>query len=132
MSLHRVVFLAPFVALSAFFALRILTTPDPRGYGTHEQLGFAPCGLREVFNGPCPTCGVTTSASLAVRGEFASAWQAQPLGLLLLMVAALGSVFVIRAERRGVDLGAVAMRHGRAFWIAMFVATLASWLAARS
>lgn len=57
--------------------------PDPRGLGTHEQLGLAPCMPVALFGYPCPTCGMTTAFSLAVRGRFLSAFHTQPAGFLL-------------------------------------------------
>ena len=35
--------------------------PDPRGLGTHQQLGLAPCTFQLVFGTRCPACGMTTS-----------------------------------------------------------------------
>lgn len=57
--------------------------PDPRGLGTHEQLGFAPCGMLLHFGIPCPTCGITTAMAHASRLEWAAAFWAQPAGTLL-------------------------------------------------
>jgi hypothetical protein len=58
-------------------------TPDPRGYGTHEQLGLAPCGFARWTGLRCPTCGMTTAWSLAVRGEFKAALASSLSGALL-------------------------------------------------
>ena len=62
------------------------TTPDPRGLGTHEQLGLAPCSMLTFFHIPCPFCGMTTTFSLMVRGEFWNAIIAQPAGALLFVL----------------------------------------------
>lgn len=119
--------MAPFVVLAVYGVLFVATTPDDRGFGTHEQFGFAPCRLRELLGGPCPTCGVTTSANHVARGAFAEAWQTQPLGVLILGAALAGSLAfpVFHARRR--DLGALAMAHGRSFWSVVLVAVLVSW-----
>jgi len=64
--------------------------PDPAGYGSHAQLGLAPCLMPMLYGYPCPTCGLTTSASLAVRGRVFAAFQAQPVGIALVLSAAAG------------------------------------------
>ena len=57
--------------------------PDPTGMGTHCQLGFAGCPLPMLTGLPCPSCGMTTAFAHTVRGEWASAFLAQPAGFLL-------------------------------------------------
>lgn len=130
-SLHRLVFAAPYGVLAVYVVLWRMTEPDSRGFGTHEQLGFAPCGFREFFGGPCPTCGVTTSASHAARGELLAAWQTQPLGLVILLAALLGAICAPIAHARGVDLGRLVLQHGWTFWALTAFVTLASWLSVR-
>ena len=56
--------------------------PDQSGLGTHQQLGRPPCSLVVMTGYPCPTCGMTTSVSHAVRGELLSSFHAQPAGLV--------------------------------------------------
>lgn len=58
-------------------------TPDPRGFGTHHQLGMGACGMLLTTGLPCPTCGMTTAFAHAVRGQFLAAAWAQPGGLVL-------------------------------------------------
>lgn len=62
--------------------------PDPRGHGTHEQLGLAPCGLLIASRYPCPTCGMTTAFAHTVRGQWLQAAWVQPGGFVL----ALGTI----------------------------------------
>ncbi|MEM6671632.1 MAG: DUF2752 domain-containing protein [Planctomycetota bacterium] len=126
--LHAVVLATPFVGLLVLLALRLATEPDARGYGTHEQLGFAPCGFREWLGGPCPTCGVTTSASHFVRGEIAASWAVQPFGTAASFAVIAFAVAFVVMHRRGVDLGLVALRYGGAFWATVAVALTAAWL----
>ena len=57
--------------------------PDPRGFGTHQQLGSGPCGMLIVTGLPCPTCGMTTAFAHAVRGQFLRAFWVQPAGFVL-------------------------------------------------
>jgi len=54
--------------------------PDRRGYGTHEQLGWAPCWFQTWTGRRCPTCGMTTAWAYAVRGQVLSALSASAGG----------------------------------------------------
>ena len=68
--------------------------PDPRGLGTHEQLGMTPCSWPATLGMPCPTCGCTTAAVLLIH---LSPWRAlvtQPFGAGL---AAGGIAFAVLA-----------------------------------
>jgi hypothetical protein len=69
-------------AVGALFTARLLR-PDPRGFGTHTQLGLAACSFRELTGKPCPSCGMTTAFAWAVRGRFDEAWRANPAGSVL-------------------------------------------------
>jgi len=76
--------------------------PDPRGYGTHQQLGFGKCGMLVTTGLPCPTCGMTTAFAYTVRGRLFQAFLAQPAGLLLALgtaICALGAIWVLVAGR---------------------------------
>jgi hypothetical protein len=71
------------ISLSAVFAVACWLTPDPRGFGTHQQLGLPECNFRSVTGVNCPHCGMTTSFCFLVRGNLKGAWQANPCGILL-------------------------------------------------
>lgn len=81
----RVLAAALLAASAGVFALAAHLKPDSRGYGTHQQLGMGACGLLLRTGYPCPTCGMTTAFSFAVRGQLVRAFWAQPAGLLLAM-----------------------------------------------
>ena len=72
--------------LIAGFSIAVLLKPDPRGFGTHQQLGLPPCAFRFFVNRPCPGCGMTTCFAYFVRGQFAAALRANPAGTLLATV----------------------------------------------
>lgn len=64
--------------------------PDPRGYGTHEALGLAPCSMKQLTGVACPSCGMTTAFALAAHGRLFDALATQPAGAILAMACALG------------------------------------------
>ncbi len=73
------------IAGVAAFALglALYLPPDPDGHGTHTRLGVPECRWIALFDFPCPTCGMTTAYSHAVRGELWASFFAQPMGFLL-------------------------------------------------
>lgn len=74
------------VFLIAGFGVAIQIKPDPRGFGTHQQFGFAPCVIRNQLSIPCPSCGMTTSFSHFVRGQIRQSAEANTAGLVLALV----------------------------------------------
>lgn len=58
-------------------------TASPRGHGTHTQLGLSPCASASLLNRPCPGCGLTTSFTATIHGQFAQAFQAHLFGPIL-------------------------------------------------
>ncbi len=57
--------------------------PNPRGLGTHQQLGLPPCTMRVVLEIRCPACGMTTSWAHFVRGQWLSSASVNLGGFLL-------------------------------------------------
>lgn len=66
--------------------------PDPAGMGTHRQLGLPPCSMVAATGYPCPTCGMTTAFSHTIRGQWISAFRAQPAGWLLALATGVTAV----------------------------------------
>jgi hypothetical protein len=60
--------------------------PDPRGFGTHTQLGLPPCSFLRTTGRLCPTCGMTTAFAWFTRGRIDRSWQASPAGCILAML----------------------------------------------
>ncbi len=80
------------VGCLAVLGLALYLAPAPRGYGTHEALfGTGPCGMLVMTGLPCPTCGMTTSFSHVVRGQWLRAFYVQPAGFML----ALGTIALV-------------------------------------
>ena len=71
------------------FVVALCLSPDPRGYGTHQQLGLPPCTFRLMFGCPCPGCGMTTSFVHFVRGDLAASVRANAAGAVMAIVFAL-------------------------------------------
>lgn len=79
-----------FIAIGCLAVLLVAAwlTPDPRGHGTHEQLGIGACGWLAASGRPCPTCGMTTAFARAAHADFVGSFVAQPMGLLLALLCA--------------------------------------------
>lgn len=91
---------------AVLLGLAVWLKPSPDGMGTHQALGLPPCGFVYSTGLPCPTCGMTTSFSLTVRGRILSAIIAQPAGFVLCLVAAII-----------VGYGSSVALRGKAIWI---------------
>src|ERR1700739_4433028 len=53
---------------------------NPRRMATHTQLGLAPCNFVLLTGKPCPSCGMTTSFALLVRGDVVASVRANCVG----------------------------------------------------
>lgn len=110
-------------------SVAVYLSPDPRGFGTHEQLGAAPCGMLIVTGLPCPTCGMTTAFSYTVRGQWIRAFWAQPAGFVLALgtaamaLAAIWAVF--RARWPQVNIWWLTPYR---FFMGLLVLILAGWV----
>ena len=110
----RLTGLAVFIGCAALLGVAAWLRPDPRGFGTHEQSGSAPCGMLVLTGYPCPTCGMTTAFSYFVRAQWLRSFLAQPAGFILAL-ATLG--FAILSGR--------ALVLGR--WPRRFLPTISSY-----
>ena len=86
-------FLAALVGagLLALLVLAFQLRPDPRGWGTHEQLGLPRCTFLAWVGKRCPACGMTTAWANFVQGRPIAALQAHVAGTLLAVVALVAS-----------------------------------------
>ena len=91
------------VVVAAYVVLAMLD-PDPRGHGTHEQLGMTACSWPGAYGIPCPTCGVTTAAVLLLHVHPVAAFATQPFGMLLTLAGAAFVVLGVRHALRGESL----------------------------
>ena len=128
---HWVVLVLSVGAFLGMAVVGFLLEPDERGYGTHEALGLAPCLFVELWDLPCPGCGVTTAVAHAARGDLLASLLAQPFGLALALGVLVAGVWTPWAHFRGRDIGlelrvALIGRGRWAIWIGVLV--LASWV----
>lgn len=116
------------VAASVCFGALVRIQPDPRGHGTHEQLGLDVCGWPIVYGIPCPTCGCTTAACLLVHGRILDAFVTQPFGAAVAAVGLLVGVHATLCLLRGRSFADLVVRWP--FWRFVgggFLLLLASW-----
>ncbi len=103
--------------------------PDPDGLGTHQQLGFPPCGFIIAFGRVCPSCGMTTAWSHFTRGNLAAGIDANVGGCLLALAAAPTGFWLVASGLRGtwyrVRPNPVLLIS---YAVAVLLATLIQWL----
>jgi hypothetical protein len=79
--------------LVGIFGIAMLLDPYRGGrvwnQGTHQQLGLPPCRFLDLTGKPCPSCGMSTSFALLVRGDVANSLRANAVGTLLALTCLL-------------------------------------------
>ena len=117
------------IGIMSVMAIAMWLTPDPKGFGTHLQLGLPECGFRSATGMNCPHCGMTTSFTWFVRGQWRRAFQANPAGLLLALVAVVSCPWFLTVAVRGRWIGiqspGLVFVYGFAGWVLL---SLILWL----
>jgi hypothetical protein len=113
------------LALTAVFAVAVLLNPyhddgAPRRMETHRQIGLPECSFKNLTKLPCPSCGMTTSFALTVRGD-PRAFQANCVGALLALVCLAVVPWSLASAWRGRTLG---MQSAERWLIGLIVALL--------
>ncbi|KAA0216262.1 MAG: DUF2752 domain-containing protein [Leptolyngbya sp. PLA3] len=67
-----------------------LLQASPDGHGTHTQMGLPACSWVQLWNFPCPTCGMTTAFAHAAQGRLLTALGTQPAGLFVALSLGVG------------------------------------------
>ncbi|HJT31960.1 MAG TPA: DUF2752 domain-containing protein [Pirellulales bacterium] len=75
--------------------------PSPAGFGTHRQLGLPPCTFVWLFGVRCPSCGMTTSWSHAVRGHWLASLRANTGGAALAAAAMVAGPWLLVSAALG-------------------------------
>jgi hypothetical protein len=97
------------ISIAFVLLLSFWLRPDPRGFGTHEQLLLHPCAFHEMTGLPCPSCGMTTAFAHMARWQIRDAFFAQPMGTLGFLGCILLLPLTVVATIYGLDL----LRIGR-------------------
>lgn len=108
------------LGLTAVFGVALWLDPylpdgSPRRMATHRQLGLPPCTFYAVTGLPCPSCGMTTSFALLVRGDVVNSARANAVGTILaafglvlapwcLVAATTGRTLFVRSLERAVTV----------------------------
>lgn len=84
----RIPLLAVGGMLASIFGIALYLNPynadgSPRTMATHTTLGLPPCNFVVLTGKPCPSCGMTTSFSLLVRGDVRASLNANWAGTTL-------------------------------------------------
>lgn len=84
---QRTAMIAGGTVLISLLIVAAVLRPNPRGMGTHRQLGLPPCSMVVLAGIRCPSCGMTTSWSRVMRGNLVGAVRANSGGTLLALAA---------------------------------------------
>jgi hypothetical protein len=92
--------------LAGVFAVAFYLNPydadgRPRTMATHTQLGMPPCNFVILAGKPCPSCGMTTSFALLVRGDVVASLRANWAGTLIAVLWALTMVWAVASGIKG-------------------------------
>lgn len=133
-SVVRVALIAIAVGLVGIFAIAIKLDPYRGGtvwsQGTHQQLGLPPCTFVVATGGlPCPSCGMSTSFALLIRGDLWNSIQANFVGTMLALVCLAYVPWAFYCAIRGRSLWITSMEQVLVRLIVVFmVLTLLRWL----
>jgi hypothetical protein len=85
---QRIIAALVFVIISAVFVVLFLAA-----YGK-IRLGYwlGPCGFKQRFHLPCPSCGMTTSAVTFVKGKIIESFLIQPAGCLFCVLLLISGI----------------------------------------
>ena len=103
--------------------------PDPRGFGTHTQLGMRPCSFLATTGKPCPACGMTTSFAWFARGRIDRSWQANPAGCVFAVLCVPIMAWLVASSVANRPCGFKSLSRPFAFLlVAAVVLCLSTWL----
>lgn len=112
-----------FAAAAVLFAVFALVSA-----GIVNFAGHIPCGFKQKYDLPCPTCGMTTSVVAFMQGKVLEAFYIQPAAALLCIIAAISAFLAFIIAVFGVYFAfvnrfftAVKVRY----WVAVFIIIIA-------
>ncbi|MFZ5479485.1 MAG: DUF2752 domain-containing protein [Myxococcota bacterium] len=116
---------------SAVLAIAARLDPDPRGFGTHRQLGLGACPFLALTGFPCPMCGMTTTFALVADLRPLDALVNQPFGVVLFALTAGVSAVAATQAATGRPWAARALervlRHDRVVASVLLAGLLVGW-----
>jgi len=123
-------------AAMALLVTAVLIKPSPEGLGTHRQIkylspyGSAPpqCEFLRATGLPCPTCGMTTSYSWFVRGNWVASFYVQPMGFCLALMTGAFFWACLFVALTGAPIHRLLMQIRGVVWITGLVGfAIAAW-----
>jgi len=121
------------LGLVGVFAIALWLDPyradgSARQMETHRQLGLPPCAFYRVTGLPCPSCGMTTSFALLVRGDVLNSLRANAAGTLLALFCLAFIPWALASALRGQPLFIRALDRALAVVVVVFLGLmLARW-----
>jgi len=68
---------------------------------------FSPCGFKQRYGLPCPSCGMTTAMIAFARGEVLNAFYIQPAAAVICFAAVVALMFAFVMAVLGTDFGLI-------------------------
>ncbi|MEQ8764130.1 MAG: DUF2752 domain-containing protein [Planctomycetota bacterium] len=124
---ERWIFWSVLIGTASVIAASSWLYPDPRGYGTHQQLLLPPCDFLEETGYPCGSCGLTTSFSHMAHGEVFQAVVVQPFGALMFLGLLANAGWLLYCRATGRSYLTWLERRWKPIFIVGVVAGLAGW-----
>jgi len=125
---QRVIGLCVFLAIACSFVVLYLASQGTINVG----YWLGPCGLKQRYGLPCPTCGWSTAALAFVRGEILDAFYIQPGAALICCLIAAVAFFAFIAAFFGVYFSFLSrfFKHVRVIYLilAFVIVIVAGWL----
>jgi hypothetical protein len=123
--------MAAAMALVFFLATRVQPYADdgtPLRMASHKSLGMPACRFQEMTGLPCPSCGMTTSFALLVRGDVINSLRANWVGTGLAVFCLLFIPWSLVSVARGRFLWVRNVEGALAFLVGAFtVLMLGRW-----
>jgi hypothetical protein len=91
---------------------------------THRQLGLPPCTFKYVTGKPCPSCGMTTSFALFMRGDLWSSLRANAAGTLLALICLAFIPWSLTCALLGRPLWIVSLEGALTRLVVLFLVTM--------
>ncbi|WP_197528993.1 DUF2752 domain-containing protein [Aeoliella mucimassa] len=99
--LERTLLVAASLVLTVLLVAAAMLSPDSRGFGTHQKLGFGECFVVAQWGVRCPSCGMTTSWARLLDGQLTAALGANAGGVLLCLASIAAVPWMLASAIKG-------------------------------